>query len=287
MRRTLPLLVCTLAAGLLLQDLSAPAQSPKSDPAPKLIGGPFLATVVSGKRIKALRESIKEQLEKQFEKQLEDKAISREKVDAEIKEAVEYYNEFPHDPVTEFGLNPVVGIFVRVEAVGKGLKEDTLTAEQVDEEIKKAVEPSEEAVGKLLQKVEKAVRRYKDAPAPLHAFAILLSPQAHSAATAEKAKDTKGLIKEALWREGLTKYASQLAENLKLDDVVVGILPPGKVKDYRLPDKAGVTVLVYAKHVVLHSYEFADGEFSDADIDRVLKDVTEVMKQQRRPKSKG
>jgi hypothetical protein len=263
MRRTLPLLIVTLAAGLLLHDLQAAPQAPKSGPEPKpkeLIGGPFVASVVTGKRVTALRAALR----KTLERELKDNKASPEETEKVVSEALKRYTDFPHDPVTEFGLNPVVGIFV-----------NNLTDPKRDEMVRK-----------LLEKVEQSVKRHHEAY--LHAFAIFLSPGSYSSATAKEGKDTEALIDEATQRDDLAKYVRKLAGDLKLQEVVIGFYPYDKLKGYGVPERPGITVLVYAKHAVLKRYSFGEGQMTGAMVDGIIKDVGELMKKQRRQaKPKG
>jgi hypothetical protein len=263
MRRALPLLICALGVAPLLHDLRASAQKgPAPGPTPKqLVGGPFLPTVVSGKRLNELREGVR----KTIAKRLADSKLSPEQKDKVLKEALARYAEYPLSPITEFGTGPVVGIFINQMA-------DT---------------SKDKGVRALLERVEQAVKRYQDT-GYLQAFAIFLSPKARSSATAGKAKDTEGLIEEALQRDELAKYVTKLVGDLKIENVVVGFLPYEELKGYHIPDQAEVTVLLYAKHVIHKRYDLPGGQLSATEVDRVLKGVADFMKEQRRrAKAKG
>src|SRR3954452_20256760 len=148
MRRVIGLLTCTLLAVLTLDDVRG-AQEFKSGPAPgRMMSGPFLPTVVSGKRMTLLRQSIKKELENEKEK------ASPEKV----AEALKHYEAFPHSPVSEFSLMPVVAVFIR-----------------------EGPEPNVPLTRKLLEKLDEAIERNQDTY--LNGFAILVSPDAHSSTT--------------------------------------------------------------------------------------------------------
>jgi hypothetical protein len=245
MRRLICLLTLTLLAVLLLDGLQA-AQEFKSELAPgQMTGGPFTPTVVSGKRLNLLRQSIKKELEDQKP------PASAEKV----AEALKYYEEFPHSPVTEFNNLPVVGIFIR-----------------------EGSEPNVPLTRKLLEKVDEAIAR--DPNVSLNGFAILVSPDAHSSTT-QVEKEPGTLIKQAKRRTALSEKVKQLGKGLK--DVVVGYYPPEKLTSWKLNEEPGVTILVYARHRVLANYGFAEGKMTEEDIDRVLKGVEKLMKKQRRP----
>jgi hypothetical protein len=251
MRHTIPLSTAALVAILLLQDLpAAQKQEFKSGLEPgRLIGGPFLPSVVSGKRLRALREFAKKQLQKQNEPP------------EVIERALKQYDDFPHDPVTEFGNDPVLGVFIR-----------------------EGSEPKDAPLSELLKKLDATVERNKDAY--LHGFAIFLSRDARSALTEKKNENVEELIAESKAREKLRKRLADLAEPLK--DLVVGFYPYASLKGYQIADAPGVTILLYAKHKVLANYAVPEGKLEGEEIDRVLKDVDRLMKKiKRRPKPKG
>jgi hypothetical protein len=248
MRRIICLLTVTLVAVLLLDGVQA-AQEPKPGLAPgQMISGPFLPTVVSGNRLNTLRALLK--------KELQEKKAPAE----QVEEALKHYEEFPHSPVTEFGLKPVAAIFIR-----------------------EGPEPNVPLTRKLLEKVDEAIERHRDAS--LNGFAIVVSPDAHSSTT-QVEKEPGVLINEAKKRAALSDKVKQLAKGLK--EVVVGYYPPEKLESWKLNPEPGVTVLVYAKHRLLENYAFAEGKMTEADIDRVIQGVDKLMKKQRRPvKGKG
>ncbi len=250
MRRAIPLTTATLLAVLLLQDLpAAQKQDFKSGLEPgRLIGGPFLANVVSGKRIRALREFLKNEMKK------------REEPPDAIEKALKRYDDIPGSPVTEFGNHPVVGVFIR-----------------------EGPEAKEALIGELLKKLDATLERNRDMF--LQGFAIFLSRDARSALTEKKNENIEELITESKAREKLRKRLTELAEPLK--DVVVGFYPYESLRGYQIADAPGVTVLVYAKHRVLANYAFPEEKLQSEDIDRVMKDVDRLMKKLRRPKAKS
>jgi len=247
MRFVICLLTSTLVAALILGDVQG-AQEFKSGPAVgRMISGPFLPTVVSGKRLSLLRQSIKKELE-------------GEKTPAEkVEEALKHYEAFPHSPVSEFSLMPVAAVFVR-----------------------EGPEPNVPLTRKLLEKLDEAIERNRDSY--LNGFAILVSPEAHSSTT-RKEEDPDALIKEAKARSTLVEKVKQLGKGLK--DVVVGYTPPEKVEAWNLNPEPGTTVVLYANHRVLANYAFAEGKLTDEDIDGVIKGVDKLMKKQKRRPVKG
>jgi hypothetical protein len=243
MRCLIALLTLTLMTMLLRDDVRG-AQGFKSGlENGQMIGGPFLPTVVSGKRLNLLRDSVT--------RELKQKNAPAEKVE----EALKHYEEFPHSPVSEFSLGPVVAIFVR-----------------------EGPEPNVPLTRKLLEKVDELLVRDQDLS--LNGFAILVSPDARSSTT-QIEKEPGALISEAKKRAALSEKVKQLAKGFK--DLVVGYYPPEKLESWKLNEEPGVSILVYAKHRVLANYAFAEGKMTDEDIDRVIKGVEKLMKKQRRP----
>src|SRR5262249_7276373 len=117
-----------------------------------------------------------------------------------------------HCLVCEFGLKPVVAVFVREDPEAKG-------------------EGNEAVVQELLTKGDDAVERHRDT-AYLHAFAVYLTPDARSSLTEKKIDDTERLVNEATAREKLTKRLAEVAEPLK--HVVVGFYPAENLKGYEI-----------------------------------------------------
>jgi hypothetical protein len=222
-----------------------------------MIGSPFTPIVVSGKRIHTLREAVKKEFA-DTNKKLTDMGqapLKAEKLEEELKR----YEEFPHSPVSEFGLLPVVAVFIR-----------------------EGPEPNVPLTRKFLDKLDAAITR--DTTGLLSGFAIVVSPDARSSATNAE-KDSEALIKEAKARNGLSEKVKELGKDLK--HVVVGSHPPEKLESWGLSDEPGIVVLVYSKLHVQAKHAFAEGKLTEEDMDRVLKDVDKLVKKQRkRPKGK-
>jgi hypothetical protein len=193
----------------------------KSGPAPKgYVGGPFQAYTVNGKRGK---------------------------------------DRF-HCPVLEFGLDPVIGIFVR--------EGDTPPADDA-------------AVLELLKKADEAVKRH-DELSFLKSFAVFVTPEARSSINQAKIDDVDTLIKQSGAREKLERRLRAAAK--PLEHVIVGYVGPDQLPKWELAKEPGVTVLVYAKHKVLENYAFPEGKLTSADTDAIMKRVDELMKERRKGK---
>jgi hypothetical protein len=163
-----------------------------------------------------------------------------------------------HCLVTEFRLSPVALVFVRAQPDG------------VDPEVKK-----------LLDALDKAAdERHVDTG--LQAVAVFLTPLARDA-TAEDPKDLKGdpaqakaLVDEAINREKLLSGLKDVATSFKR--LIVACGPPESVaQQYRLSDRADVTVVLYARHRVFANFAFAEGQLRQDGIDNVLKSVEKML----------
>ena len=258
MRHLVALLILPLVALLLLDGLLG-AQGPTSKLKPgSMIGNPFTPIVVSGKRIQTLREALKKELDDTNKKRTD--AGQAPLKDEKIKEAFQRYQEFPHSPVSEFALLPVVAVFIREDE-----------------------KPDVPLTQKFLAKIDAAITR--DTTGMLNSFAIVVSPSARGSATSAE-KDSEALLKEAKARNHLSEQVKELAKDLK--HVVVGYHPPEKLESWGLGDEPGIVVLIYSKLHVHAKHAFAEGKLTEEDMDRVLKDVDKLIKKQRkRPKRKG
>jgi hypothetical protein len=165
-----------------------------------------------------------------------------------------------HCLVCEYGLDPVVLVFVREPAKGK-------------EPAKDDGEAKSDAVGELLKKLDDAVARHDKAS--LHAFAVFLSPDARSSITDPKEDDPGKLVDEANARRALDARLTARAENLK-NVVLTHALPDGP-KGYLINPKAEVTIVFYQRLKVLANFAFKEGEVRSENIDAVLKTVDETL----------
>jgi len=159
-----------------------------------------------------------------------------------------------HCLVTEFRLNPVAMVFVRTQP------------DRIDPEVKK-----------LLEALDKAADD-KHGDTGFESFVVFLAPQARSSTTddTKDVKDNVALAKNAavdtVAREKFVNFLKEEAKSLKR--LVVTCAPPEAVADkYRLAEKAEVTVVIYARHLVKGNMAFAEGQLKQEGVDSVLKGV--------------
>lgn len=155
-----------------------------------------------------------------------------------------------HCIVCEFGLHPVALVFARERSDGK---DETLT--------------------ELIKKLDEAVE--KDQDSIFRTAVIFLSPAARSSVTEEKIEEAAKLVAEAEAREALIARLQGRIKNLK--HVVVACMPPEGPKEWKIADKAEVTVVLYHKHRVLHNYAVAEGKMTAEDVDRIMTGVAELL----------
>lgn len=98
-------------------------------------------------------------------------------------------------------------------------------------------------------------------------------------ATAEHKKDHMGSFVVFLTnQQSMEKQVKDLADKEKIKNTILTILdtpsgPPG----YGVAKDADFTVVLYKKHEVKANYAFRKGEFSDQDVDRIVKDFTKIV----------
>jgi hypothetical protein len=160
-----------------------------------------------------------------------------------------------HCLVTEFRLNPVVAVFVRAQPEG------------VDAEVRK-----------LLEALEKAAQN-KHSDSGLETFVVFLTPQARSSATDDakgNADQAKALVDETVQREKLVNNLKECSSAFKR--LVVTCSPVESIaQQYRLADRAEVTVVIYARHRVYFNFAFAEGQLNQDGVDRVLNGVETML----------
>jgi hypothetical protein len=76
---------------------------------------------------------------------------------------------------------------------------------------------------------------------------------------------------------GLEAKLKELAEKEKLQKLVLSIDNPAGPKAYKIAQDADVTVVLYNKSKVASNYAFKKGELKDADIDKIVKDVSKIV----------
>jgi hypothetical protein len=163
----------------------------------------------------------------------------------------------PHCPVCEFGIDPVVAIFVR-----EGDNRDPALLEG------------------LLKKVDDLVEKRRELSF-LHAFAVFLTPEARSSITEKKIEDVDELVKEGAAREKVIGEVTKLAAPLK--HIVVSVYPPANLPaSYKIAGAPGITLLHYAKHKVLVNRAYAEGKLKGADVDSFVGEVDAMLQKARK-----
>src|SRR5262249_4007955 len=146
----------------------------------------------------------------------------------------------------EYGLKPTVMVFAREHPDAK-----------------------DPALADLLQKLDEAVDRHKDAS--LNAFVVFLSPDARTSVTDPKTMDPAKLVEEAAAWEALLARLRPTADKLK--NVVVSVYPAEGPPGYNLAKDADVTAVLYRRHKVVASYVFPAGKFNAEGAAQIMKSV--------------
>jgi len=160
-----------------------------------------------------------------------------------------------HCLVCEFELKPTVMVFARERPEGK-----------------------EPALADLLQKLDEAVDRHQESY--LRAFAVILSPDAHTSVTDPKTEAPAKLVDEAAAWEALLARMRPRAEKLK--NVVLAVYPAEGPLGYKIAKDAAVTVVLYRRHKVVANYAFAEGKLNEAAVAEVMKAVDDMAKEARK-----
>ena len=108
------------------------------------------------------------------------------------------------------------------------------------------------ALAKLLKKIDEATAKNKDAS--MGSFVVFLSDS-----------------------EGLDKKLADLASKEKIEKCVLSIDNPAGPKAYKVAEDADVTVVLYVERKVKANHAFEKGELKDADIEKVLADVSKIV----------
>ena len=77
--------------------------------------------------------------------------------------------------------------------------------------------------------------------------------------------------------ENLEKKLKDLAKKDKIEHTVLTIASPRGVSGYDIPKEADVTVVLYTKRNVKVNYAFKKGELKDADIAKIVGDVSKIL----------
>ncbi len=140
-----------------------------------------------------------------------------------------------HCLVCEYGLKPTVVVFARDSAAGN------------------------KALGTLLQKLDEAVGRHKNAR--LRSFAVFLS---------EEFPKEEG-------RKDIVSKLEKLAAALELKQVILTVDGPAGPENYKLDKDAEATVLVYQNHKVIANFAFAKDKLGEKDVGAILDKVAKVV----------
>jgi hypothetical protein len=77
-------------------------------------------------------------------------------------------------------------------------------------------------------------------------------------------------------KETVPAQLKELAEKSKLQSLVLSVDNPAGPKDYSIAKDADVTVLLYNNYTVRANHSFRAGELRDADVARIVADVTKI-----------
>ncbi len=79
--------------------------------------------------------------------------------------------------------------------------------------------------------------------------------------------------------EGLEKKLKELAKKDKIEHTVLTIDNPAGPRGYGVAKDADVTVVLYTKRTVKANYAFKKGELKEADVDKIVGDVSKILPQ--------
>jgi hypothetical protein len=77
--------------------------------------------------------------------------------------------------------------------------------------------------------------------------------------------------------EGLEKKLKDLAKKDKIDHTVLTIDNPAGPRGYGVAKDADVTVVLYTNRTVKANYAFKKGELKDADVEKIVGDVSKIL----------
>jgi len=77
--------------------------------------------------------------------------------------------------------------------------------------------------------------------------------------------------------EGLEKKLKDLADKEKFKHIVLTIDNPAGPDKYEIAKDAAVTVVLYTQQKVKANYAFKKGELKDADINKIVSDVSKIL----------
>jgi hypothetical protein len=77
--------------------------------------------------------------------------------------------------------------------------------------------------------------------------------------------------------KGLVEKLKALAEKEKLKKIVLSIDKPAGPGGYNIAKDADVTVVLYTKHDVKVNHAFKKGELKDADINKIVGEISKIL----------
>lgn len=110
---------------------------------------------------------------------------------------------------------------------------------------------SSDALAKLVKKIDEATLKNKDKE--MGSFVVFLSDA-----------------------DGLDKKLAEMASKAKIEKTVLSIDNPAGPDKYKVAADADITVVLYVDRKVKANYAFKKGELKDADIEKVLADVSKI-----------
>jgi hypothetical protein len=78
-------------------------------------------------------------------------------------------------------------------------------------------------------------------------------------------------------KEGLDKDLKAMADDQKLQKIILSIDNPAGPEDYKINKEADVTVLLYVNHTVKANRAFKKGELCEKCIDEIAKEVPKIL----------
>lgn len=214
----------------------------------KTLPGPFDTLTINSNVVRKLVQEIA-QFKEDYQKDLEEGKKEAQDELRRLEKKLELARNIQHCLVCDFGLNPVVMVFVREPGQDKDAGLNTLLA-KLDE-----IAPRHQAVY-------------------FESGVIFLSPDARSSANSEETDPGK-LVEEALARTQLIKRLEERAKSLK--HVVVAQYPLEGPPKWDISPKAEATVVFYHRHRVLKNWAFAEGKMTAEAAEAIVKEVDESL----------
>jgi hypothetical protein len=111
------------------------------------------------------------------------------------------------------------------------------------------------------------------APKPSDALAKLVHELEASAAAVDKTAEVGACVIVTDTSAATRKALGKLAYDENLKHVVLAVIDPGKLKDYKLSPDAAATVLLYSRRVVRVNHAFGPAELTDKAVKGIAEDV--------------